>query len=361
MIKKSNSTVRVNLSHLKKNVESLKQNLDNATLVMAVVKADAYGHGAGEVALSLEPQVDAFAVNDIHEGIQLRETGINNPVLVFEPLQKSLVLEYESYNLMATISSEEHFEMLPAGAAYHLNFDTGMGRLGFHPSQAQRVAALVEEHPNIRCKGIYSHFATADNPGSDLVEKQHRRFEKVRSHFSEELTTHISNTGATAFYKNKQYDMVRLGIGMYGYPPGNTDIEGIEPVLSWKTRLVQVKRIEAGEAVSYGARWKAYEDGFIGIVPVGYDDGLKRCLSGNLFVKIASKSYQVVGTITMNYSMIFLNKDRYSAGEEVQLLYSGSTAGDWAQKIDTIPYEILTGINPRIPREYQKGVTNRSE
>lgn len=352
MIQKSNSVANVYLNQLKKNIESFRQHIDTQTDLMAVVKADAYGHGAVEVAMALESQIEAFAVNDIHEGIELREEGINIPILVFEPPQESMASKYKAYDLTATISSEEHFELLPDGTTYHLNFDTGMGRLGFDSSQSQRVLDLVEEHHNIDCRGIYSHFATADNPGSDLVEQQHERFKEIRRHFPDELLTHISNTGATAFYKNKQYDMVRLGIGVYGYPPGETNIEGIEPALSWQTRLVQVKRIEAGQTVSYGARWKASEDGFLGIIPVGYDDGLKRSLSGKLSVRINSKDYQVVGTITMNYSMVFLSKDGYVSGEEVQLLHSESTAADWAHKVDTIPYEILTSLNTKIPREY---------
>lgn len=354
MIQKSNATVNINLIQLQKNVESLKEFIDNKAQVMAVVKADAYGHGAVEVASSLKSQVDAFAVNDIHEGIELRKAGIDNPILVFEPPQQSLVSKYKTHELTATVSAEDHFEILPEGTVYHLNFDTGMGRLGFDASQVERVLALVEGHHNIECKGIYSHFATADNPGSDQVVRQHERFKGIRAHFPDELTTHISNTGGTVFYEGTQYDMVRLGIGIYGYPPGKNDIEGIKPVLTWKTRLVQVKPVKAGQTISYGARWQASEDGFIGIIPIGYDDGLKRGLSGNLSVRVNSKNYQVVGTITMNYSMVFLNKDEYEAGEEVQVLHSGNTAGDWARKIDTIPYEVLTSINPRIPREYHK-------
>lgn len=352
MIQKSNSTVQVNLTGLIKNIVSLSRYADDKTTIMGVVKADAYGHGAIEVAKAINPLVEAFAVNDIHEGIELREKGITKPVLVFEVPDRSFVSLYEEHNLTATISAEEHFGWLPDGTSYHLNFDTGMGRLGFRPSKAKRVAALIDQYDNIICTGIYTHLATADNPGSEFVLRQHKKFKKILEYFPHKLTTHISNTGGTFFYDMEQFNMVRLGIGMYGYPPGKTKIEGIEPVLSWKTRLAQTKTIVVNDTISYGATWKAPEEGYLGVIPVGYEDGLKRSLSGKLSVRINDKIYDIVGTITMNYSMIFLGSDDYEQGTEVEILYRGSDAGDWAQKIGTIPYEILTSINPKISREY---------
>jgi alanine racemase len=352
MIRKSNSVVNVNLSSLQKNIEILSRYLDDDTRIMGVVKADAYGHGAVEIAEVLEPLVEAFAVNDIYEGIELREQDITKPILVFEVPDRSLVSQYREHNLTATISSEEHFGWLPNGTSYHLNFDTGMGRLGFLPSEAKRVAGLVEDHKEIICTGIYTHFATADNPRSRFVTQQHERFKKIRKYFPAKLIAHISNTGGTVFYKTEQFNMVRLGIGMYGYPPGKTEIDGIKPVLSWETRLVQTKRIVANNPVSYGATWEAPEDGYLGVIPVGYEDGIKRSLSGRLSVRVNGKVCDIVGTITMNYSMIFLGPDDYEPGTKVEVLYPENNAGDWAQKIGTIPYEILTSINPKIPREY---------
>lgn len=352
MIQKSNSTVTVNLTQLKKNIEELSKYLDKETRIMAVLKADAYGHGAVQMADTLDSSVTAFAVNNIQEGIELRENGIDKPILVFEVPQKSFVSQYREHNLTATISSNKHFKILPEGTAYHLNFDTGMGRLGFHPENAKKIAELVEENQQLSCTGIYSHFATSSNPESEMVTRQHGTFKKIRRYFSDELTTHISNTGGTAFYKIAQFDMVRLGIGLYGYPPGETNIENIAPVLEWKSELVQVKLIEANSTVSYGASWKATAEGYLGIIPVGYEDGLKRSLSGKISVQIGSKEYPLIGTITMNYSMVFLQDDFFEPGTEVKLLHGEKDAGYWAQKAGTIPYEILTSVNPKIPREY---------
>ncbi len=220
MIKKSNSTVTINLSNLQSNVERLSREIQTDTRIMAVVKADAYGHGAIEVAKSLQPSVGAFAVNDVQEGIELREHGITKPILVFAVPEKSIAGQYRVHNLTATISSEEHFDWLPNGTSYHLNFDTGMGRLGFLPEEAKRVSDLVAENSEIFCTGIYSHFATADKPGSKKVLSQQDQFEKIRSYFPDNIATHIANTGATVFYDIEQFNMVRLGIGLYGYPPG---------------------------------------------------------------------------------------------------------------------------------------------
>lgn len=352
MSQKSNSTVTIDLSKLKQNIEAFGKYLEEETGIMAVVKADAYGHGAVRVAETVESLVDAFAVNDIHEGVELREAGIEAPILVFEVPEKSIASQYRLHNLTATISSEEHFEWLPHGTSYHLNFDTGMGRMGFRPEKAERIAGLVKENKELFCTGIYTHFATSDNPASEYVDEQYKQFIGIRNYFPESLTTHISNTGTTAFYDFEKFDMVRLGIGMYGYPPGKTGIEGIAPALHWKTRLVQTKRITAHSPVSYGAQWKAPAGGYLGVIPVGYDDGIKRNLTGKLSVRINNKNYEVVGTITMNYCMVYLGDDQYEPGTEVELLYPENDAGDWASKIGTIPYEILTSINPKIPREY---------
>lgn len=352
MIQKTNSTVTVDLSRLKKNAENLSTHVNNGTRIMAVVKADAYGHGAVEVARALDSLVDAFAVNAIQEGIELRENGIDKPILVFEVPEKSFSSQYRIHNLTATISAEEHFEWLPNGTSYHLNFDTGMGRLGFRPEEAKRIARMVQENQGLFCTGLYSHYATAGNPSSKLVAKQLQHFSTIRNYFPKDLAAHISNTGGTVFYETEQFNMVRLGIGLYGYPPAETAIEDIEPVLNWKSKLVQTKKIAANSTVSYGANWKAPMDGYLGVIPIGYEDGLKRHLSGKISVRIQSKKYPLVGTITMNYCMVFLKEDQYEPGTEVDILNKDNSAEDWAKMLGTIPYEILTSITPKVSREY---------
>lgn len=352
MIHKDNSFVSINLSQLDQNISQLSQHLGEDTRIMAVVKANAYGHGALGVAEHIEDSVGAFAVNDIEEGIELREHGINKPILVFAVPEKSSIDQYRIHNLTATISAFEHFEWLPSGTSFHLNFDTGMGRLGFAPEDAGQIAEMVSDHATLFCTGLYSHFATADNPNSDQVQEQQKLFKKIQSHFPEKLNAHIANTGATAYYDTEQFNMVRLGIGLYGYSPGYEPVTGIAPVLKWKSRLVQVKKLHKGDTISYGATWRAPGEGYLGIIPVGYDDGLRRRLSGDISVQINGKIYGMVGTITMNYCMVFLEKDNYDPGTEVELLHGEQNAADWAKLLHTIPYEILCSINPQIERKY---------
>lgn len=353
MIEKTNSTVTVDLSKLSANIDSLREHIDDNTRIMAVVKADAYGHGATEVAAHIEDRVGAFAVNDIQEGIELREHGITKPILVFAVPEEASASQYRIHNLTATVSAFKHFDWLPDGTSFHLNFDTGMGRLGFLPDEAEEISALISDYPTLFCTGIYSHFATADVPNSEQVLEQQSVFEEIRAYFSDELTTHIANTGATAFYDTQQFNMVRLGIGLYGYPPGEKEIPDLLPILGWQSRLVQVKKVAEKKSVSYGASWTAPREGNLGIIPVGYDDGLKRSLSGKVKVRIQDDVYDIVGTITMNYCMVYLDDDFYEPGTKVELLYDNNNAADWASSIDTIPYEILTSINPKIRRRYE--------
>lgn len=352
MIQKSNATVIINLETLRSNIDHLKTFLHEDTQIMAVVKADAYGHGAVRIAESIEADVAGFAVNDIKEGIELRENGITKPVLVFGVPEQSVAGQYRIHNLTATVGDKKHFNWLPAGTSYHLNFDTGMGRLGFPADKVQEVSELVQEHDDLICTGIYSHFATSGNPGSGQVEQQEKQFREIRSYFPDDLITHIANTGGVAFYDIEPFSRVRIGIGMYGYPPADTAIDGINPVLQWKSRLIQLKSIVAGSTVSYGAHWSAPGKGMVGVIPVGYEDGLRRKLSGQFSVLIDEKTYELVGDITMNYCMVHLGNDRYDIGQEVKLLYEGNDARDWAQKLGTIPYEILTSIHPGIRRVY---------
>jgi alanine racemase len=352
MQRKTNSTVTINLPAVKKNISTLRSFLGEETQIMAVVKANAYGHGAVRVAEYLSPIVGAFAVNDIQEAIELREHNISKPVLVFGVPEKSFAGVYRKHNLTATVSSKNHFEILPDNTSYHLNFDTGMGRLGFHPDEASKVVDLAAEYAKLSCTGIYSHFASAHKPDSASVYEQYNLFQKIREHFPQDLKAHICNTGGTAFYKIKQFDMVRLGIGMYGYSPGKAPIKGLIPALKWGSRVVQVNKVKAGKGVSYGSVWQAPRDGYVGVIPVGYYDGLRRNLTGQLSVRIGAKNYEVVGIITMNFCMVYLGNDYFKPGTQVELIYPGNDAEDWANKTGTISYEILAGINEKIPREY---------
>jgi len=345
------SVLEISRRKLVQNLEVLKKRLHSGAQVMAVVKADAYGHGAVEVARTIRDHVYGFAVNDVDEGIELREEGIRKPILVFGVPTAETASVYPEYNLVATVSAPGHFDILEKGTRYHLNIDTGMRRLGFDYKQVSAIDDLVKTHADVTCEGIYSHFATAEDPGSDFARQQIERFESVRSHFPDEWITHMGNTGGTVFYPDAQYDMVRIGIGMYGYRPGETEIDDLKPALRWRSTLAQVKKIEKGETVSYGARWTCPRDGYIGIVPAGYEEGIPKILTGNLEVAVEGETVPVVGAVTMNYTMAYFEKRKPKTGMPVEILGPGAfDARTWAKRARTIPYEILTGLSGKLPR-----------
>lgn len=351
-MKKHNSVLRVDLDAISHNLKVLRAHLKPGVKLMPVIKEDAYGHGAVKVAQHVASAADWFAVNDIYEGIELREHGIETPILVFCVPEEGFSHLYSRYNLTASVSALSHFELLTKGTEYHLNFDTGMGRLGGRPEQWEAVLKAQANHPGFTCTGIYSHFATADELDSAKFDEQYERFKELRKHFNSELVTHMTNTAGAIRQPQAQFDMVRTGIGIYGYAPGEIQIEGIIPVMHWETHIVQVNEVRQGETVSYGARWAAPGDGYIATIPVGYADGIPRELSDNFSVKIEEKQYHAVGTVTMNYCMVFLEDDQFDAGMSAQLWYPEQTAAHWAEKTNTIPYEILTGVSSKITRKY---------
>ena len=351
---KRDSVLTVDIPAIRHNLEVIKQRAGTGTKVMPVIKANAYGHGSREIAEALQGEVDWFAVNSVDEGIELRDHGIDLPILVFGVPNSETADLYANFNLTATVSEMSHFDLLPAGTEYHMNFDTGMGRLGIPPGRAKEAFEQMENHSALICSGIYSHFATSDVPGSEMVENQLRRFKKISSYFPDQLLTHIANTGGACFYHDTALDLIRPGIGIYGYPPAGTEIQNLKPALSWTSKLVQVNPISKGETVSYGANWQAPRDGIVGVIPVGYEDGLKRVLSGRISFSIDGKKYPQVGNITMNYCMVFLGQDQHSAGTGVKLLStSQNDLSRWAELAGTIPYEILTSLSPDITRVYE--------
>ena len=343
------SFLEIDLSAISNNIDILKTYCESKTHFLAIVKADAYGHGAVQTAKKIASQVDWFAVNDVFEAKELRENDIAHPILVFMPPNKRTSIFYSDLNLTATVCEEEHLQLLPNGSKYHFLFDTGMGRLGFRPDEAKKVARLQTRYNSLTCTGLYSHFATADQPNSPKLKEQLQLFKKLQKYFSGNLLTHMCNTGAISQIKEAHFDMVRSGIGIYGFSPGKVEIDGLRPAMKWRTHLIQVKRIEKGECVSYGSTWRCPEDGFLGVIPVGFSDGLPRRLSGKLNAKIGSDYYSAAGIITMNYTMVYLQKRNFKTGTEVLLLGGKYTARDWADTLGTIEYEIMTGIakNPK--------------
>ena len=349
-----NSYAEIELNTILENIQTLKKRIPGKK-VLSVVKCDAYRHGAVRVSKHLDEHVDWFATANVDEAIQLRMGGVKKPVLVFGVPRYETAAAYHTHNLTATISHKTHFDILMDSTRYHLNFDTGMGRLGFDPSEAEEVRQLAVMHQRLVCSGMYSHFATADDPGHPFVTEQHNRFKEVIKHFAEVPLKHMCNTGASTNYDFDHFDMFRTGLGMLGYNSGETRHDWLKPALTWKSRLAQVRPIKKGKPVSYTSSWKATEDGWLATIPVGYGDGVPRSLSNRLKVLINGKLYPQVGNVTMDYIMVFLGQDKVPADSEATLLGGKEgawNAYDWAEHGNTNVHEVLTNITPRVEKVY---------
>ena len=255
-----NSQATISLDKLTSNIKSLREKVQQKRFV-AVVKSDAYSHGARDIARHVQDQVDYFATATVDEAIALRMSGITRPILVFGVPTYETAAAYQTHGLTATISHQTHFSILMDGTSYHLNFDTGMGRLGFRPDQAGEVRQLAIANSRLACSGIYSHYASADDPRSDSVYAQQERFKRVLTSFSEVPLVHMSNTGAICNYDDiDHFEMVRSGLGMLGYNPGKTRHDWLKPVLTWTSSVAQIRPISKGDSVSYSSTWTAPAD-----------------------------------------------------------------------------------------------------
>ncbi len=348
------SEIIVHKSSIDANFEAIKRRLKPGVKVMAVVKDNAYGHGLVEFATHIQRETDWFCVVRVEEGIILREAGITNPILVFEVPNAERAPLYPKYDLTATVADITGFELLEEGTSYHINFDTGMKRLGMYSSQIPAVLEQVKLNPKIHCTGIYTHYANSDVEEGNTVAEQLNLFTNIRSNFPSELMTHTANSGAIFYHteKNVHFDAVRPGISLYGYAPGDEAIPDLNSVIDWKSYFMQAKKIKKGEAVSYGCIWKAPKDGWIGTVPVGYSDGIPRILGSQIQLMKGNELLQQVGRVTMDYIMAFSEKE-IQLGEEVFLFNRKElTPNEWATKSGTISYEITTRLNQRTKRFY---------
>jgi alanine racemase len=339
--------------------------------IVAVVKANAYGHGAVPVAQALENAgATMLACADIEEAVALRRAGISVEILVFGALGVSDVSGVFDYRLTPTISTPSAGRALQTAAAarrmtlrYHLKIDTGMNRLGLRYDNLQRTLPELIASENLEIEGLYTHFATADNPDSPLMEEQRARFERVRAQLAAEgvrpRLVHAANSAALLRDSRVWYDFVRPGLLLYGViPPPLASTLALRPALSLRSRLVAVKHIRAGEIVSYGARFVADRPTRIAVVPAGYADGLDTRLEGRGIALVRGRRARVVGAVCMDMLMLDITDIEAYPGDEVVFL---GTQGDdrievreMASAIGTIPWEILCRLGSRIERRYQR-------
>lgn len=338
-----------------------------ATRVMAVLKADAYGHGAVTLApIALQSGADAIGVSSIEEGLSLREAGVTAPILLLGgvyPLENfALALGARLTPTVASLESAQHLaaiaEVTGQPASFHLKIDTGMGRLGVSPAGARTVLSWVATQPNLRIAGIYSHFASADSD-PEFTAQQLRDFLTVRDMARtlgfKDAVFHIANSAGAMSAVDSRLDMVRPGIALYGAPPVMVPKgPALRPVLTWRTKIVFLKRVSPGTTISYGRRFRADREIEVATLPVGYADGIPRAAFGRAQVLIKGVRRPILGVVTMDHVMVDVTGADVDVGDDVVLIGRQGdgeiTVEDWASWADTISYEIFCGISKRVPR-----------
>lgn len=364
---------QVDLDAIAANVGVLKRQA-TAGMLMAVVKADGYGHGlvpAGRAALA--GGADWLAVALVEEGVALRAAGIAAPILVMTEPPATAIPELLGADLTPAVYTAAFASALATAAdqgrldpvAVHLKLDTGMRRVGVPQAQWQDALRQIRDTAGLRLQGLWSHFAVADEPDNPFIAYQAEEFRRgvamARTLGVRPDVTHLANSAGTLHLHDDHYDMVRPGLAVYGLEPapGLFGDLPLRPALSWWTRLSLVKRLAAGEAISYGLRWSAPRATTVATVPAGYADGVTRALSNRGEVVVRGRRMPVAGTVCMDQFLVDAGDTEVAAGDDVCLLGQQDgvrvTAQDWAAWLGTINYEVVCGIGRRVPRVYLGG------
>jgi alanine racemase len=361
---------RIDLGALRANCQRLRSELGTARLC-AVIKADGYGHGADAVAeAALAGGASSFAVATAGEARLIGRRFQHVPLLTMGALTREEVDTTLAAGSEVGVWSEDFRAMLAdraramgRPARVHIKHDSGMGRLGtFDPDEVMALARACDADPYLQVAGVWTHFATADEPDDDEGHffEQLDRFEPVaaavRAEFPD-VTVHAANSAAVFRSARSHFDMARCGIALYGLDPFQDDptSRGLAPVLSLRSYVASVKRFPAGQSAGYGRRWRAPEDTWVGVIPVGYGDGVRRALTNHCDVLVGGRRHPLVGTVSMDNLTIDLGPETdVGAGAEAVLIGRQGEeeirAEEVAARLDTINYEITCGITPRVPR-----------
>ena len=363
--------VEVDLARIVANLKAIRRHVGDVA-VMPILKANAYGHGLVPVARRLQEEgVSHMGVAYLEEAIRLRRSGVSTPLLVLGGILGHQIPEYLQHDVTLTASSIDKLRAIEEAAAHrgcrarvHLKIDTGMERIGMHWYSASALieASLACRHVDV--EGVFSHLANSDSADPSSVALQRARFEEVldtyRRHGAPMPLRHLANSGAVLQHPDTWYDLVRPGILLFGVAPDPSLAlpEGVGPALRWVSRVVYFKVVRAGHPVSYGSTWSPPVDTRVVTVPVGYGDGYFRALTGSAQVLLHGRRYPVVGRVCMDAIMVDIGWDSAFNGDEVVLLGAQGegtiTASELAGWAGTIPYEVLTAINTRVPRIYRR-------
>lgn len=365
---KSHDTVlEINLNRLMHNVNFYRSLIDKKTKIMCMVKATGYGSGSAEIAFTLQHhRVDYLAVAYADEGVELRKAGIHLPIMVMNPEESSyddLIDYYLEPELYSFKVADEFCKALQSKAIsepypVHIKLDTGMKRLGFEEEQLPDLCSFLQKESLLKVKSVFSHLVASDDKAFDeFTNHQISIFEllveKIEKSVGYSILKHICNSGAITRFNHAHYDMVRLGIGMYGIGFNQKEKQHLENISSLKTKISQIKNVKKGETIGYNRRGIALKDMKIATIPIGYADGFSRKLSnGNFAVFVHKNACKTIGNVCMDMCMIDISDVECEEGDEVVIFDSNLQLMELSKAMETIPYEVLTSISSRVKRIY---------
>jgi alanine racemase len=371
--------VKIHLENIQYNIEGIRNKIGDKRKILVAVKANAYGHGAVEVSrLAEEIGVDFLGVATVPEGIELRNARIRLPILKFSPTFPEEMASAIENRLTLTVCDrpninrlQETCQEIKKKVTVHLKIDTGMGRIGVTPEEAPELALHISRScPNLQLEGLFTHLPVSDSSDTTYTKAQISNFkhvvEGIQVSIGQKISLmHCANSGGVLGHPDSALDMVRPGIMVYGYYPDKSTPRTIplRPGLSFYSRVSFIKKVLKGTSIGYGRTWIAPQDTWIGTIPVGYADGFNRLFSNRGRVLIGGVSYPIVGRVCMDQSMVDLGTEtKVKVGDEVVLVgKSGDaeiTCDEWAEKLNTITYEITSQINSRVPRLFTRPLTN---
>lgn len=365
-LKKHKTRLEVNLSAVKHNIGVFRGLIPGSCKMLAMVKASSYGSGAIKMAQYLEKiGVEYLGVAYADEGVELRRNGVRLPILVMNAEEDGFD-DIIVHDLEPAIYSFEMLDrfirtlILHSKENYpvHLKFDTGMRRLGFEITDIEKVLAVIQTQPEIKIKSVYSHLADADNQAdASFTKHQITVFQEVCKQLTSSLPypflKHLANTEGIGNFPSAHFDMVRIGIGMYGYVSNPILIEQLQPVISWKSVVTQIKKLVVGESVGYNRNFIAEKETTIAIIPVGYADGFRKSLgNGKGKVFIDGHACAVLGNVCMDMIMVDVSAISTHEGATVEIIGEHQSLPSFSKQMETIPYEVLTSISPRVHRVY---------
>ncbi|MBL4862488.1 MAG: alanine racemase [Crocinitomicaceae bacterium] len=363
--KKHQTYVEIDLNAIKKNISYCRQLLPRETKILTMVKASSYGSGMEKVGVFLERiGVNYLGVAYADEGAELRKSGVKIPILVMNSEEAGLE-ECIQNHLEPSIYSFSQLDAFIKQLIYngksnypiHLKIETGMNRLGFEIDQLQKLVDVLKSQPEVRVQSVYTHLADADDPNSAFIHTQFSRFEtainRLKEHIPYSFDRHILNTEGILNYPEYHMDMVRLGIGMYGYSSSKPHADKLEEAIRWYSVVSQLRKVKPGATIGYGRIGRIEKETQIAVIPVGYADGFRRTLSdGQGGVYIHNHYCPIIGNVCMDMVMVDVGHIDVHEGDQVEIIGEHQGIADLAKKMGTIPYEVMTGISKRVHRVY---------